>query len=88
MICVGGDVPPLEENAELLDFTPERVHLFFGEVYRYFPHHNDESHLDEGVADDAIWQRRWRRLAAKLASWYKTTLGAVGHHFRTILVVE
>ena len=58
MICVGGDLPPPEENADLPDFTPEHVHLLLWEVYGYFPHHKYGSHLDGGVADDAICQRR------------------------------
>ena len=81
-------MPPLEENAELPDFTPERAHLLLRVVYGDFPHHNDGSHLDGGVADDAIWKRRWHRLAAQLASWYAMPSGAVGRHFTEILAAE
>ena len=45
-ICVGGDLTPLEENVDLLDFTPDCAHLLFQGVNGYFPHHNDGSHLD------------------------------------------
>ena len=82
-----GDLPPPEENTDLPYFTPEREHLLLREVYGYFPHHNDESHLDRGVVDDALWQRRWRRLAAQSASWYATPIGAVGRRFTDILDV-
>ena len=41
-----------------------------------------------GIADDAAWQRRWRRLAAQSASWYSTPSGAVGCHFTAILAAE
>ena len=58
------------------------------EVYRDFPHHNDGSHLDRGVADNAIRQRRWRRLAAQAASWYATPSCAVGRCFTAILSAE
>ena len=81
-------MPPLEENADLPDFTPEHVHLFLQGVYGDFLHHNNGSHLDEGVADDAIWQCRWCRLAAQLASWYATLSGALGCRFTTILAAE
>ena len=27
LVCVGGDLPLLEENADNLDFTPERAHM-------------------------------------------------------------
>ena len=80
--------PPPEENADLPDFTPQRAHLLLQEVYRDFPHCNYGSHLDVGVAYDAIWQRCWRRLAAQLDSWYATPIGAVGRRFMAILAVE
>ena len=59
----GGAIPP-EENADLLGFTPERVHMLLQGFYGDFPHHNDGSHLDGVIADDAAWQCCWRRLAA------------------------
>ena len=58
VIRVGGGVPLLEENAGLPVFTPECAHILLQGVYGDFPHHNDGSHLDGGVADDAIWKRR------------------------------
>ena len=72
MIRVGGELPPPEENVDLPDFTPERAHLLLQGVYRESHHHNNGSHLDRGVTDDAVWQRCWRRIAAQLASWYAT----------------
>ena len=57
-------------------------------VYGDFPHHNDGSHLDGGVTNDAIWWRRWRQLAAQSASWYAMPYGAVGRRFMTILATE
>ena len=84
----GGEFPPPEENADLPGFTPERAHLLLREVYGDFPHHNYGSHLDGVVANDSIWQRRWRRIAAHSASWYATPSGSVGHRFTPILAVE
>ena len=49
----GGCAPPPEENADLLDFTPEHTHLLLQGVYGDFPHHNDGSHLNRGVTDNA-----------------------------------
>ena len=57
------------------------------EVYGNFPHQNDGSHLDGGVADDALWQRCWRRLAAQSAIWYATPTGEVGRRFTAIMGV-
>ena len=68
--------------------TPERVHLLLQGVYGEFLHHNNGSHLDEGVADDAIWQRRWRRIAVQLAIWHATPSGAVGRRFKAIMAAE
>ena len=61
---MGVDVPTPEENADLPDFTPESAHLLFQGVYGDYPHLNNGLHLCGGVTDDAICQRRWRRLAA------------------------
>ena len=85
---VGGDDNPPEENADLLGFTPECAHLLLQGVYGDFPHHNDGSHLDGGIADDAVWQRCWRQISAQSASWYATPSGAVGRHFTEILAAE
>ena len=46
---------PPEENADLPYFTPECGHLLLQGVYGDILHHNNWSHLDGGVADEAIW---------------------------------
>ena len=76
---MGGDVTPLEENADLPGLTPKR-----GD----FPYHIDSSHLDGRIVDDAAWQRRWRRIPAQSGSWYATPSGAVGCCFTAILAAE
>ena len=81
----GGTCPHPEENADLPEFTPERAHLLLQRVYGDFLHHNDGLHLDRGIADNALWQRCWRRLVEQLASWYDTPSGAVGRRFTAIL---
>ena len=70
----GGVAPPPEEIADLPDFTPERVHMLLQGVYGDLPHHNYGSHLDGGVADNALCMRRGRRLATQSASWYATAV--------------
>ena len=70
VVRVWGDVPPLEKNADQTDFTPERAYLLMEGVYGDFPYHNDGSYLYREVADDTLWQRRWRWIAAQSASWY------------------
>ena len=85
---MGGNVPPPEENADLPVFCPECVHMLLQEVYGDFLHHNDRSHLDGGIMDDAVWKHRWRQLAAQSVSWYGTPYGAVGRCFMVILAAE
>ena len=84
----GGRAPPLEEKADLPVFTPEHVHLLLQKVYGDFLHHNDGSHLEGGIADDALWQRCWIWLAPQSASWYATLSEVVGHPFTAILAAE
>ena len=81
-------MPPLEENSDLPYFTPKIAHLLLKGVYGDYLHHNDGSHLDGGVADNAISQRCWCRVAAQLDRWYTTPYGAVGSRFMTILAAE
>ena len=88
VIPIGGDATLLEENANLQGFTPEHAYLLLQGFYGDFLHHNYESHLEGGILDDALWQHRWRRLAAQLASWYATPSGAVGRRFKEILAAE
>ena len=85
---MGGDATPPEENAELPGFSPESAHRLLKGVYGDFPHQNDGSHLDGGIADDAVWQRHWHQLAAQSTSWYATPSGAAGRQFTAILAVE
>ena len=62
--------------------------VFLQEVYGEFPHNYYGTHLDGEVAENAIWKRIWRRLAAQPASWYATPTGSVGRRFTDILNVE
>ena len=64
------------------------MHLLLQGIYGEFPHHNDGSHLDGGIADDAAWQRLWLRLAVQSESWYATPSGAVGRRFMAILAEQ
>ena len=81
-------MPPLEENADLLVFVPERAHMLLQGVYGDFLHHNDGSHLEGVIVDNALWKRRWRWLAAQSASWYATPSGEVGRRFTAILAAS
>ena len=73
---------------DLPDFTPERAHPLVQGVYGDLLHHNEGSCLDGRVPDDTVWQRRWHRLAAQLASWYATPYVALERRFMAILSAE
>ena len=62
--------------------------MLLREVYGDSPHHNNGSHLHEGVADNALWQRCWRRLAAQAAIWYATPTRELVRRFTAILDME
>ena len=85
---MGGGGTPSEEKKDLPGFTLERAHLLLQEVYGDFMHHNDGSHLDGEIADNAAWQHHWRRLAAQSESWYATPSVVVGRRFTAILTAE
>ena len=84
-----GEMPPPQRETQTYWDSPQNVRTCFLQgVYGDFPHHNDGSHLDGGIADETAWQHRWRRLAAQSASWYATPSGEVGRRFTAILSVE
>ena len=58
------------------------------EVYGDHLDHNDGLNLDMGGADDSIWQRRWRRLAAQPASWYTIPPGGINRRFTADLAAK
>ena len=51
-------------------------------------HENAGIHLDGGIATDALWQRRWRRMALIATTRYQAPACKVGRRFLTILVAE
>ena len=79
---------PPEENADLPGIHPDLAHLLLQGVYGDFPHHNNGAHLDGGITDDAVCQRRCRRLDYHSESWYAMPSGAVGRRFTAILAAE
>ena len=53
-VRVEGDMLPLEEKSDHPEFIPERTNLLLQGVYGDFPNHNNGSHLDRGVTDNAL----------------------------------
>jgi hypothetical protein len=67
---------------------PAHVDHFLDAVYGDWPHHNDGSHLDGGVAGDSTWQRRWRRMVNLPTTHYSVPKGKVGRRFVATLTAE
>ena len=44
-------------------------------------HHNDVTHLDEGVTDDAVWQRQWQCTINLPMRWYYALQFRIGCRF-------
>ena len=58
------------------------------DVYGNYIHQNDGSHLDGGIADDAEWQDRCRKLVVLPAQRCQAPGGPVGRRFVRMLAAE
>ena len=58
--------------------------MFDGEYVRT----NDGTHLDGGIADDLIWQERYKRIIVYPLSQYDLSNGVVGISFLSMLTDE
>ena len=56
----------MEEGIYFLDFYPSSTHNFLTEMYGDYLHQNDETHLGNIIADDAICKCNWIKLATQL----------------------
>jgi hypothetical protein len=70
-ICIG-DLP----GTVLTD-----VDRMMDRVYGDHVHHNDGTHLDGGISDDATWQDYWKRLIVFPGQTYNLPKGKVGKRF-------
>jgi hypothetical protein len=81
------------------DFTPEtgadlpEYHITSADrklaaVFGDHIHNNDGTHLSGGIADDHLWQRRWRKLVAHSPARYEAPKGKVGKRFISLLADE
>ena len=58
------------------------------EVYGDHVYQNDGSHLDGGIADDAVWQERWKKVVGLPPQRYNVPNGKVGVLFVKEVAVE
>ncbi len=57
-------------------------------VYGDTIHRNDGRHLDGGIADDGVWQRRYNRVVAHPHPMYNPPKGGVGHRVVSTMARE
>jgi hypothetical protein len=84
--------PPLvvvpDVNTDLPGYQPTAADLLLDTIYGDHVHDNDGTHLDGGIANDAFWQGRWKRMAQLATTRYLVPKGKVGGRFLTILISE
>ncbi len=77
----------MEEDSKLQQLTPADERLM--DVYGDTIHLNDGTHLDGGVANDKIWQRRWREIVSCDISLREVpTSCALSKRFVNLLALE
>ena len=77
-----------EEGADLPGYVPTAADLKLRSVLGDYPHQNDGTHLNGGIADDRTWQRRWRLVVAEAMALYRVPSGRVGKRFIQMLTDE
>ena len=87
------EVPPGPEiipdtDADLPGYLVTEADRLLDTVLGDHVHDNDGTHLRGGIANDAIWQRRWKRMAQLATTRYQVPPGKVGRRFITVLVHE
>jgi hypothetical protein len=74
--------PPLivmpDVEADLPGYQPTPADLLLNTVYGDHVHDNEGTHLDGGIANDAFWQCRWKRMAQLATTRYQVPKGKVG----------
>ena len=83
-----GPVVTPDEGADLPGYIVTEADQLLDTAYGDHVHDNAGTHLNGGVANDALWQRRWRRMAQLATTRYQAPPGKVGRRFLTILVAE
>jgi hypothetical protein len=56
---MGESLRPKTMGADLSGFVLTYTDTYMDKVFGDHIHHNDGTHLDGGVGDDAIWQQHW-----------------------------
>ena len=74
---VGYRVMEVDPRMQELSKADELLLSCYGDTI----HHNDDTHLDGGVADDRDWQRQWRKVVSCNLLLWDAPKGKVGRRF-------
>ena len=77
-----------DAGADLPGYTVTAADRLLDAAFGDHAHDNDGTHLHGGFSDDALWQRRWRRMAQIATTRYQAPAGRVGRRFLAILTSE
>ena len=77
-----------EAGADLQGHQLTQCDLKLRSVYGDCVHHNNGTHLTGGIADDALWQTRWRRISNLSPRFYDAPKGKAGRRFVILLTEE
>ena len=75
-------------GADLQGHQLTQCDLKLRSVYGDYVHRNDGTHLPGGIADDALWQTRWRQISNLTPRFYDAPKGKAGRRFVILLTEE
>jgi hypothetical protein len=89
----GQEAPPAmeitpDDGADLPGYAPTAADCLLDSVLGDHVHDNAGTHLRGGIADDAKWQLRWRRVAQLATTRYQAPPGKIGRRFLATLTHE
>ena len=71
----------MEEGTDMSDYFLATAGHMILSVYSDHLHRNNGSHLELGVANKAVWQRRWKHIKNLCVKLYDAPRGCIMHHF-------
>ena len=77
-----------DAGADLPGYGVTAADRLLDSAYGDHVHDNAGTHLQGGFSDDALWQRRWRRMAQIATTRYQAPAGRVGRRFIATLTSE
>ena len=82
------EVPDVDGEEDLRNQETLQCDVLLHGVYGDTLHRNDGRHMDGGVADDNVWQRRYDRVVSHPHPMYNPPKGGLGHRVVSTLAKE